>query len=264
MVALKESVAVGFLRNLAILLFVLIVMPPPALAQFQEDADANAPSSETPELIPLPADIDFETAHQDYMEKTRLQLTRPEFAEEEAEFTDPVNLPNWLLSIFSTAGQILQIVFYVGLAIIIGYILYHVLTTLYQVNLKGFARKKSKQYDEDDVQIPFLQPDEAEARSLLREADALARDGRFAEAVHLLLFRSIEDIQTRRNKPLPKALTSREIGALDGLPQRPRLALGPIIALVERSFFGGYTVDQTGWTKARAAYEAFAFGEAWT
>ena len=41
-------------------------------------------------------------------------------------------------------------------------------------------------------------PEEAGARSWLEEADALAREGRFAEAIHHLLFRSVEDICRRR------------------------------------------------------------------
>ena len=99
---------------------------------------------------------------------------------------------------------------------------------------------------------------------MLEEADALAHAGKFAEAVHLLLFRSIEDIQTRVETGVPRSLTAREIGRLGFLPDRARTALGPIIAIVERSFFGGRDVDQAGWQTARASYEDFAFGGEWS
>ncbi|HEX9947274.1 MAG TPA: DUF4129 domain-containing protein, partial [Allosphingosinicella sp.] len=54
-------------------------------------------------------------------------------------------------------------------------------------------------------------PEAAPARSWLREADALAAQGRYAEAVHHLLFRSIEDIGRRRPRLVRPALTSREL-----------------------------------------------------
>ena len=44
-------------------------------------------------------------------------------------------------------------------------------------------------------------PEERGARSWLQEADALARQGRFAEAIHHLLFRSIDDIGPSRPRP---------------------------------------------------------------
>ena len=94
-------------------------------------------------------------------------------------------------------------------------------------------------------------------------ADALAKEGKFSEAVHLILFRSIEDIQSRQKQRIPTALTAREIERLEGLPERPRNALRPIISLVERSFFGGHKLDAESWASARSAYEDFAFGEAW-
>src|SRR5690606_1197116 len=49
------------------------------------------------------------------------------------------------------------------------------------------------------------------ARALLAEADALAAAGRFAEATHLLLYRSVEDIETRRPGLVRPAMTSREL-----------------------------------------------------
>ena len=66
----------------------------------------------------------------------------------------------------------------------------------------------------------------------------------------------------RRSGGVPRSLTAREIQSLGDLTQRTREALAPIIALVERSFFGGRPVDADGWQTARASYQSFAFGEA--
>ena len=53
------------------------------------------------------------------------------------------------------------------------------------------------------------------------------------------------------------------LSGLQNLPERAKRGLGPIIRIVERSFFGGRPVDSDGWLEARASYEDFAFGEGW-
>ena len=106
-------------------------------------------------------------------------------------------------------------------------------------------------------------PEEAGARSWLEEADALAREGRFAEAIHHLLFRSIEDIAKRRPALVRPALTSREISASEGIPGVARDLFARIARLVERSLFGGRSVEEPDWLQARQAYSDFALPNAW-
>jgi hypothetical protein len=106
-------------------------------------------------------------------------------------------------------------------------------------------------------------PEEAGARSWLEEADALAREGRFAEAIHHLLFRSIEDIAKRRPALVRPALTSRELSVSQGIPGAARELFASIARLVERSLFGGRSVNEPDWLKARQAYSDFALPNAW-
>jgi len=106
-------------------------------------------------------------------------------------------------------------------------------------------------------------PEEAGARSWLEEADALAREGRFAEAIHHLLFRSIEDIAHRRPQLVRPALTSRELAASDGIPGKARELFAGIARLVERSLFGGRPVHEGDWRRAREAYAGFALPASW-
>ena len=94
--------------------------------------------------------------------------------------------------------------------------------------------------------------------------DRLAGEGRFAEAVHLLLFRSIEDIEAKRPHAVKPALTSRDILELKGLPAAARLALSRLVSTVEWSFFGGRPVGAGDFATCRRAYEEFAFPDAWT
>ena len=106
-------------------------------------------------------------------------------------------------------------------------------------------------------------PAEAPVRAWLAEADSLAAQGRFAEAVHLLLFRSVEDIARRRPQAVRPALTSRELAGAEGVPASARALLARIAAGVEASLFGGRAVDAAGWADARAAYADFALPGAW-
>jgi hypothetical protein len=106
-------------------------------------------------------------------------------------------------------------------------------------------------------------PTEAEALALLEDVDRLAAQGRFAEAVHLLLHRSIQDIQGKRPNLVRPALTSRDISGLSALPERARAAFSAIARVVERSHFGGRPVDADAFAECRKTYEDFAFPEAW-
>lgn len=106
-------------------------------------------------------------------------------------------------------------------------------------------------------------PEAAPVREWLREADSLAADGRYAEAVHHLLIRSVEDIARRRPKLVRPALTSRDIAAADGLPLAARTIFHGIAQTVERSLFGGRPVAAADWESARTAYADFALPKAW-
>lgn len=121
----------------------------------------------------------------------------------------------------------------------------------------------SAEYDgagEEEEETPAFEP----KRSWLQEADALAAQGLFAEAVHHLLFRSIEDIAYRRPQLVRPALTSREIAAAKAIPAKARDMFTAIAALVERSLFGGAPVTADDWADARTAYGDLAAGRSWS
>ncbi|MES2098012.1 MAG: DUF4129 domain-containing protein [Pseudomonadota bacterium] len=106
-------------------------------------------------------------------------------------------------------------------------------------------------------------PDAAPARAWLDEADALAARGLYAEAVHHLLLRSVDDIQLRRPRVFRPSLTSRELTGLAGIPVVARDLFARIAKLVERSLFGGGAVSADEWHNARAAYADFALPGQW-
>lgn len=106
-------------------------------------------------------------------------------------------------------------------------------------------------------------PEAVAARSWMEEAEALAAQGRFGEAIHHLLLRSIEDIANRRPRLVRPALTSRELAASDGIPAKARNLFAGIAGQVEGTLFGGRSVDRPDWERARTAYAEFALPQAW-
>jgi hypothetical protein len=106
-------------------------------------------------------------------------------------------------------------------------------------------------------------PEAAPARAWLTEADALAAQGHYAQAVHHLLLRSVEDLARRRPHIVRPALTSRDLAHADGIPSAPRRLFAEIAGAVERSLFGGRSIDAQEWARCRLAYTDFAQTRNW-
>lgn len=104
-------------------------------------------------------------------------------------------------------------------------------------------------------------PDRGAAIALLEDADLLAREGRFDEAVHLLLQRSVSQIAQARPEWLQPASTAREIARIPALPAKTREAFTVIAIRVERSLFALGSLDAGDWQAARDAYARFALAE---
>ena len=104
-------------------------------------------------------------------------------------------------------------------------------------------------------------PDRTAAQALLEDADRLAAEGRFDEATHLLLQRSVDQIARARPGLLHPATTAREIAGNRALPERARTAFSAIAARVERSFFALIPLGADDWQAARTAYADFALAE---
>lgn len=175
--------------------------------------------------------------------------------------------PDWVIAIARFIGAILKIIgpflsiiFWGGLALTVGLLLYILVRSLMGADLSLRRNKAKPTAQAHPVE---WRPDAARAKVLLEDADRLAAEGRFAEAAHLLLFRSIDDIHGFRPALVRPALTSRDIADLEGLPGSARDAFGAIARVVERSFFGGREVDAAGFAECRKAYESFAFPQVW-
>lgn len=195
----------------------------------------------------------FDSAYQELIDSGRLQTQMDAYQPPEPRpQAEPPAWLDWLSGtgpFWEALGWTLAAIFVAALAFFVGRYLY-----------RRYRDRAAPAEEEEDAD---WRPEEAAARSLLGEADALAREGRFVEAVHLLLFRSLEHIEERLPDFLRPALTSRDIADAEALPPPARGAFAAIAGIVERGFFAARPVDESGWTEARAAYERFAFGESW-
>lgn len=108
---------------------------------------------------------------------------------------------------------------------------------------------------EDDTEWA---PAAHEALALLEDADRLAAEGRFDEATHLLLRRSVSQIASVRPELIEPATTARELAALSALPHAARTAFGVIASRVEASRFALRSLGEGDWQAARGAYADFA------
>jgi len=179
----------------------------------------------------------------------------------------PTTLPHWLEVVLRVIGRFivwigqgLGWVFVAGLVIALLLVLAFIVREFIRARWPDLLKKKPAK---PKVAPLDWRPTAAVARALLEEADRLAAAGAYAEAARLLLHRSIEEIEGRRPRLVRPALTSREIGGLEDIPEAARTTFAAIAAVVERSFFGGRDVDAAGFAECRRTYEAFAFPGAW-
>lgn len=171
-------------------------------------------------------------------------------------------VPEWLQAIFraleaifAPIGRLLGMSWPVFQYVLIGLAVLLVLFVLWRLlgPLMSLWRNRPRAETEE-----VWTPGRAEAVALLEDADRLAAEGRFGEAAHLLLRRSVRQISDARPDWLIPASTAREISVLPMLPEGGRQAFATIADRVERSLFALRDLDARDWSAARAAYAEFA------
>lgn len=175
--------------------------------------------------------------------------------------------PDWLAAIFRSIGNFIQWaspaftpIAWIAAGLLALFLLYHFVPAFAEwVDNLPFRRKQP----EEDLDDAVGQAEAGAARALLAEADALAHEGRFAEAVHLLLYRSVDDISIQRPGLVQPAMTSRDLAAAGDLPGVARTAFSHIARAVEVSLFGGRAIDSGAWTQCRAAYAELTIARNW-
>lgn len=165
----------------------------------------------------------------------------------------------WLRDFFEWSAPALKPLMWIGAAALLLLILYHFVPAFADwVDNLRFGRKRGGIEEE-----ALGEAEAGAARARLADADALAAAGRFAEAVHLLLYRSVDDISDRRPGLVRPAMTSRELAGAHDLPSVARHAFSRIARAVEISLFGGRAIDEGAWTECRSAYAELTVPQNW-
>ncbi len=235
--------------------------PAPAPVQIAPSVPNQDYSDESEPREPIKLDKDqMDAAHAEVKRDKSIQFDLPDIPKPKVE---PKKTPSpefswkWLEGL----APILRVLFWVLVGALGLYLLYHLVPAVREWVDVRFRRKTHAVDAEEDVDD--WTEERTAARHLLKEADALAQQGQYAEAAHLLLWRSIEDIENRRPALIKRDWTSREIAAAQGLPGAARDAFAAIARTVEISLFGKRPVNADGWAECRDAYARFALGSSW-
>lgn len=192
----------------------------------------------------------FERLHRELLADPSLQ-----FQFEQAQTPQPP--PDWLnpiIQIFQAIAPFLNYIFWAGVAFVVGLIVYAIVREV----LRRLPQSAGEAKAVEDVPVPEYHPAAARAHALLEEADRLAAEGKFGEAVRVLLHRSIEDMEKVFPTAIMPSMTSREISTIEHLSDHGRKTFTLIARAVERSLFAGQPLSADTYTDCRRAYEGFA------
>ena len=90
------------------------------------------------------------------------------------------------------------------------------------------------------------------------DADELAAQGRFADAIHTLLLRTLHELASQHLVRVTPSMTSREILARVALQGEARAALAGLIVAVEQTWFGDEVPSADDYQRCRAQFDRFA------
>ncbi|MGE0551098.1 MAG: DUF4129 domain-containing protein [Kofleriaceae bacterium] len=92
----------------------------------------------------------------------------------------------------------------------------------------------------------------------LGDADELARRGEYAEAIHTLLLRTLQELVKSASVRVAPAMTSREILARVPLLADARAAFADLITAVELTHFGDDPANAADYERCRRQFHVFA------
>lgn len=201
----------------------------------------SAAADPTPEEIDAAVDRVYESG--------RFQMEMPQ--EQPRMQFEPLEIPD-------TVKEIIRIVLYALL--IVGGLLLLFYSVSALPSLREAVRRRTAGRDGSPVGPLVTEADRDRLDTALGDADLLARQGAYGEALHLLLLYCLDELRRRFGLGLPPALTSREILDLSVLPEIRRTGLTVIVSAVEISHFGGRPVDEATYRSCRSRCEDVVLG----
>jgi hypothetical protein len=156
----------------------------------------------------------------------------------------PVEFPPRPL--FTVPGEVLWLIIIVAVA---------VLLFAFRDLIPGLRARQAR-WDDDGAEFGAVRA--GTPAVALGEADQLAAQGRFIEAMHVLLLQSLAAIRERLDEQFSDSFTSREILRSIRLPDAGRTPLRDMIERVELTYFGRQPAALADYVACRASFNALA------
>ncbi|MEJ2226720.1 MAG: hypothetical protein P8Y67_00530 [Alphaproteobacteria bacterium] len=144
----------------------------------------------------------------------------------------PVTLLDWII--------------YGAVAIVIALFIYTFREYIY---LPAIARRGVTDWKEEGNENGANAPTSAKEAEIT--ADELARNGHYAEAMHVLLLRAVAELRLRLKEHYADSMTSREILWRAGISENGRQAFQDIVSRVEWTYFGSYPAEMNDYQACR-------------
>jgi len=178
----------------------------------------------------------------------RYQTERPQ--PEAPPQIEPFTIPPWL-------AEILYWTILAAVAALVLFFLGNLALDLLR-NRDAFRRNRERPAAApQSVETPPLERRGVDAGTLA-EADRLAAEGRYGEAIHLLLLVAVARLHHELGPRVAPALTGRELLRLAGMPPRAVEPLTRMVELSELKHFGGRDAAEPDYVSCRADYLRFS------
>ena len=184
-----------------------------------------------------------------------IQTALPEERADQPQMPDPeprVDRPDF--GDLSELGEVLRVLLWALVAAAIALVVFSIVTGRPILS----ARPRQTASRDDLADQGAGDPRRRDMEASLAEADRLASDGAYAEALHTLLQFCLAELRRVADGSLSPALTSREVLHRPLLSGDAQAALGPLVDAVEVSHFGGRLATEDDYRACRAGFHRFA------
>lgn len=176
---------------------------------------------------------EIEQARAAIARQSDLQLQLP--GGEPEPTSSSIELPEWILWVVIIGGLL--------------FVLYYLRDI---IPMPGWRRSIAEGTGEAEEGAPLAAQSPS---NILLAADELAREGRYVDAMHVLLLKGLADIRQRLGEEFADSLTSREIMRRARLSAAGASALREIVLGVERSYFGEHPVGPRDYEACRRRFD---------
>ncbi len=196
-------------------------------------------------------DENIRRAAQEVLSNSSLQTTMPD-REAMPERSDPPTVPKWV-------AKTIGIIVIAGVIIGVLIILYLLVRSLMDRRLRGGGLTVKTEKEQTTAPVAPVKVKALDEMPLpaLADAEKLAKEGFYTDAIHILLLLAIDDIRKRSQEILHPSLTGREIFGKVKLNTDVAAVVKYILQTSERAYFGQKKADEGDYRTCRDRYQQF-------